>query len=399
MTDVYQKYKELKRLLPIYNDIDFSKVLAFDLAYSVYSQKKIKFTSVKWLFKRIYIRPAKTDCIFTIGEYGWRGDYQQILKFVSEKIEDRQVVELNKYKFSFSFLRSFIESLVLLKDIILSKECSIKAKIYLISKASFYLNSKEYILAFIENSECSRYVAFSSVHTIEALFTECTKSYGIVSMSLQHGVAHIHKGNVPIDMLSYENFNCDKQLCWGEYSKKEYEKYGIPENKLVVCGYPRDFIYKNRNIIKNNKAVVFLSRHAYHDVNLKVLKMIKKIQGFKFELKLHPSLNKSDYDAFCGDNLSIIENQTVSDILLRDWEYSLSVNTSAYYESLLSGIPSFVYEGSGYDGFAIVEGTGFTDLESLKKLITKGINRDMKKKLDYFLGSEKDHYRKEIINA
>ncbi|PMO71089.1 hypothetical protein [Vibrio splendidus] len=393
----YEKYKYYKNKLGYFDGIDMGNVLAFDLGVLAYFKKSISNIIIlaDFFSYKSFDEDLDCDSLFTIGEYGFRHDYLEILDVISSKVESKYVHNFYKKRhWKLPSLSVLIKSFSVCNKLIADVD-GIKYKLYILSKTVFYLSSLKALK--LRDINVNKYIAFSSVHTLEALLTNYFRTLGISTYTMQHGVAHIHTGNIPIDMLSYENFNADYQLCWGEYSKEQYESYGVGKEKLLVAGYPK--IHKKNIDIKINIAsknvLILLARKAFHKSNISLLDDIIGDSRYKVYLKPHPSLKRENYVNYLDDAVWLDNISVKNSIDLKDWSFSISINTSAYYESFLNGVVSFMYIDRYYEGHKIIPGTEFMNVSELTRKIETLNNktREYSQDLSYILGSNIDQYR------
>ncbi|NRB80976.1 MAG: hypothetical protein HRU38_20305 [Saccharospirillaceae bacterium] len=380
-----------------------ANVLAYDIGMVAYFGELISIKSILFdMFRYFDIKNDIDDkTLFTIGEYGFRQDYLEIMDMVSSGVVSKKKINFSKQNnFCIPKFSVILNAYSICKGLFNHLD-GIKHKVFIFNRTVFYLNSLNKIKKRKINIE--NYVAFSSVHTFEALLTNYFKSIGIKTYTLQHGVAHIHTGELPLDMLSYENFNADYQLCWGEYSKDQYFSYGINESALLVAGYPKKF-NKSRveNVVTDKmKIIIFLSRYKYQKSNFDILDGLMKCNEFDVYLKPHPSLNKEHYRSYIEQDKSYwIDDLSVSESLSKkDWGFSVSINTSAYYESFLNGVVSFMYIDDDYEGHKVISGTDFCFIQQLlEKSKSVDEKRDIyNEELNYILGFNINKY-KSILN-
>jgi hypothetical protein len=220
----------------------------------------------------------------------------------------------------------------------------------------------------------TKYLAFCGVLNVENLLTQFLQQKGIKTFSLQHGISFLYSKDVPIDSINYENFQSNILLCWGQYYIDEYYKYGIPSDKLIVAGYPKTV--KKIALDTTNKfksCLVLLARNQYDESNQKLLSILLNQYDFEFHLKLHPSLNYEDYTKFAKNNNMKIINRSiklVSCFTKNEYDFTIAVNTSSYYEALIHGKPCLRFYSEAFELMY-----GYDDIFSDNKGLEKALNK------------------------
>ena len=187
----------------------------------------------------------------------------------------------------------------------------------------------------------------------------------IPTIVIQHG-ATVHP-------TSFAPSFCNKVLAWGKTSKEDFERYGLPTDKIVITGSSRydQYIHLNQNStskekIKNstfenfgintNKKLFVLAtihNHFYKiastlDFNhLEIEKMyymtmnaIKKIPDSYLIIKLHPGDMRDDIplkikESLGIDNVSITKNYSIVDLIVSCDCFITGYSTSAVEAMIL----------------------------------------------------------------
>ncbi len=308
--------------------------------------------------------------LFSMGEYGVRKDYREILDFVRASTTESSLFDFSKANLKWSFsIRRILWSL---RTAFCIKKMTIKESLYIAAHICFYAS----VMDDLKRIDLSpkKYCAFSSVHPLEAIFVEYFKQRNIPTYSLQHGIYYIFKNTFIADSLAYKNFNADYHLCWGQYSKDEFVAYGIDSSKLVIAGYPRKIETVVKSVWDRKKCVVLLSRVIYHKENINLLVLLSQLaneKGVKFSLKLHPSLDFELYAELARKHgFDIVDKSVTMTELFKnnDYGWAISVNTSTYYEAYMSGLPTLRYTPVGaFDDPTSVYDNDFCTYEQLCK--------------------------------
>ncbi len=317
-----------------------------------------------------HLEKNQQPLLFSMGEYGRRKDYRELLDFVRASTAESSVFDFSEANIKCCFnIRRILWSLRVALRI---KRTSVKESLYIAAYLCYYASIIDELKR--KNLTPKKYCAFSSVHPLEAIFVDYFKQKNIPTYSLQHGIYYIFKNTFIADSLAYVNFNADYHLCWGQYSKDEFTAYGIESSKLVVAGYPRKIETVVKNVWDRKKCVVLLSRVIYHKENidlLVLLSLLAKEDGVKFSLKLHPSLDFELYSELAKKyGFDIIDKSITMTELFEnnDYGWAVSVNTSTYYEAYMNKLPTLRYTPVGaFDDPTSVYDNDFCTYEQLRK--------------------------------
>lgn len=415
---MFKKYKDCKKQLAnkqldlgFQKDIDLPRILAFDLIRICYNQYDLKVKHLFKLFLRYNLpKLPKGDLLISMGEYGQRKDYKEIYNYVLSQLDKSsaqiQEIDLNQLKLKvFLSLSNLYWSFKLTKDL----ELGFQGKIALYINICFQLNNLKALEKV--DYDFNKYLAFSSVHFTEAMFTSYFKTRGLKTFSLQHGLYELFHNKIPIDAILYENLISHKHLTWGNYTKDEFLKYGINPERIEVGGYPR-FCYHNlkfRELGKGGDILVFLSRKQFHNANLEALTVLAEVKNihpeYNFHLKLHPSLNTSEYSAIAKEtSMKLLDvSSSISDLISSmKYDISVSINTSAYYESYLLSIPGIRFKHKSYEvNDGINNWDVFSNVDDFleimnqlrKELKQNNFGYKIEQRLEYILGRGINNYK------
>lgn len=353
--ETYQLYTIAKKKFHFnYRGINVEDVLAIDLwqwsaeiflPYSLH-----RFTSS---MDMSFLKGKHSDHIafFDINREDHRKTYYNILNKISDVYENIDVSSSMKDKHRFSIKNILIASFFLPKTRIFTKIFSYRLRIC--SRVCYILNTIDDLYA-ARPANIKKLLSFSPIHTFDNLLCQYYKNTGTITFGLSHGTPFLYSKNIPIDCLNYENLNTDYCLVWGQMTKDEYVKFGIPESSVLVAGYPKQIT--RRSIRPHNpmkKCLVLLSRVAYDDSNRSLLDLLKKHSSqLDFHLKLHPSCNFDEYLSIAHTNgYTLIDRSTLLSSCMDNgsFDFAIAVNTSAYYEILAAGIPCLRFYDDVYD--------------------------------------------------
>lgn len=251
------------------------------------------------------------------------------------------------------------------------------------------------------------YVAMYSSHHLENLLTQWMKLHGIKTYGLNEGVLVHYTHNIPIDAVTYENFECDEMFTWGQFTKEQFIEAGIAPEKLRVGGYPhpQNGIIQMRVDNPLQKVVVLLARGSYDSANRALLDILAAYKGqvptADICLKMHPVSDIAGYTRFAkAHGMQVVpKEQTVNDCLSQEaFDLAIAVNTSAYYESLMKGVPCLRFCDGSFDlmpGCDDVFGdaTGFEQrMAWLRKSDASVYQQEVNEALQYALGYGINNY-------
>lgn len=409
MKTLFDKYQKIKKALKYdYESYPIENIMSIDIVSLVYNRRAFKLKELAWLFitQKIII-DSDNKVLFSIGPYK-RKDYYELLDFVRRDINSDSI-DFSKIKRSFKF--SLKNIFISFKHIFTKKiDLSFKSKLSLFSSMTYILN----IIDDLEKNKLSKnlqkFCSFCSTHNYEAILDYYFQKNAITTYTLQHGIYFI-MDSYPIDSIAYEHMPADKLLCWGQYTKNEFERYGISESRIAVAGYPRTTKKLNERKVDTLKVLVLFARVQYHQNNLKIIKLLKELSKsikIEVEFKLHPSLNYSTYENLAKENdFKMSEAKTIQELITtNDYALSIVYNSTAYYDSYINNCISLRYKDMDADNSIDVWNDSFSNIEELKSRIKffKEKNREQdfwdktEKKLEYILGFGINKY-KEFLDA
>ena len=176
------------------------------------------------------------------------------------------------------------------------------------------------------------------------------KYFSIDSVMLQHGRFQTSEiwnkfakylGQFPSPLLS------DKQIVWGNITKKYALSYNHNENNLIIGGSPRHDKFFNYNSPKSEKGIILLattgtmflssdscitsSQIKYDDYIREIYRIVKSLPGKKLVIKSHPSqiLKKFVKDLIneIDPSIELVEN-SINQELFNNCEMLITFNNS-----------------------------------------------------------------------
>lgn len=409
----FERYKHLKSQFDfIYKGIHLNRVLAFNLWSLANGQFKLSWKAHALALlavdvSKINLPSGNQTVLSTFGRYPTRKDHLEIYQSVLSKLNGEASYN-NTSKWTYKLAihpRILLKIYTYVKNELSKSSLSLKEKIGLIVLCMHYCNTLEELQK-LNLSKVKKYLCQCSVLDLENLFTQFMKQQGIPTYSLQEGMYSVFKINPPLDAIQYENFETDHLLCWGQFSIDEDESYGISENRLLLAGYPKNVtlqVLKTDN--KYQKCMILLARDSFRETNNALLKILASLSShYQFCLKLHPSCDYNYYSDFVSlHQMSIIaKEKTINECLNKEeYDFCIAVNTTAYYESLMRGLPCLRFWDKSFD---LTAGCNFDIFSTEKEFLdciallkNKSLieyQTDINATLKYAMGIGIDNYRK-----
>lgn len=419
----YHKYKRVKNQISYRykNHYPVEKILGIDLGILIFAKKK--FTVKSYLsyiikhtlpifFKTLNLNDLKVNepskTLFTMGTFK-RKDYYEIREDVKSRIKKTASFDFStqNHTYKLSFKNIYLAWTIINR----TKELGLLSRFRLASKMTFYLN----VIDDLEkiNPVFGKYCAFSSVHDYETLLTSYFQKKKIKTYSLQHGIYSVLHDNITLDMILYENFISDFHLCWGQYTKDEFAKYGIGKDALIVAGYPRKVSRPSiPSGLNKNECLLLLTSYMYHESNIKLLQIIKELisahePNLKVNIKIHPNSVREKYEEIAAEyqNWNIIpQEQTLTELFKSSkFGWAAAINSAAYYESYIYNIPCFRLTDPAFEDSVDINDDKFSNLNELKERLNvvpfedseklKTYFQEINDRLNYAIGINRDEYQ------
>ncbi len=351
-----------------------------------------------------------TPLIATFGYYPTRKDHRELMETMVERIGGNisyfDASKWNCHKVSLSLIniiRGLSTGILRMKGTGLS----LSDRLLLSAWISFYLNTID-ALSKVDFSNVKKFLCLANSLDLENLMTQYLKRKGVKTYSLMEGAYFIQDNELPITNIAFENLTSDIQLCWGQYSKDEFMKYGYPESRMEVVGYPKTV--KGKPMKRGNefkKGVVLLSQYIMETQNRNLIKILSNFSDrYEFNLKLHPSLDYSEYSRLASENgMKIIPhkmtlNECVDNVT---FDFAIAINSTTYYEALMRGLPCFrYYDGSytpmaGCDDEFSDQSSFFTQLDRFKAMPAEELQKKADMALEYAVGWGIDNYKNTFV--
>ena len=244
-------------------------------------------------------------------------------------------------------------------------DLNFKEKLLWASEYVYWANVLE-DLKNIDFSKTKKYLCMCHILSMENLLTQYFRKIGIETYSLQEGIYMVYKKNPVLGSIAYELFATDHLLCWGQYTKDQYIEYGRDASRINVVGYPKcKVLIPQKQNNQYRKCLIMLAGPIFGDVNKKLLSMLEPLKDeIEVTLKSHP-VNFEEMEAYAINHNFSIEprTRTITDCFENGvYDFCIAVNTTAYYEAWMAGIPCIRYYDERFDNFY-----GFEDLFSTKQ--------------------------------
>ena len=412
--NTYERYKALKSLYDyVYCGIHVNRVTTITLWNLAGSVNQSIWKSFLRLFCLLDVSQLKKfdekDFFVMKGRYN-RKDHTELLKVVLQRIGySDEIANAEKWHSIFCFHPVIIFRVYFYIFSVKHSKLTLLEKCVLANEYVYYCNT----IKAVKNNKfqnLKKFLCLVDTLEIENLLTQFFNLKGVQTFSLSEGVYFAFKDNIPFDVIGYENLTTNCKICWGEYSKNELLSTGVPSEKIVVGGFPKDVIQtniKHHNTFK--KCMVLLARDAFRESNMCLLNILSDCSNEQeIYLKLHPRCDLNYYQKYANDhNMKIVAfSKTINECLdQKEFDYAIAVNTTAYYEALMRGIPCFRLDDGKFNLMHGMNDT-FGTLEEFNDVYNKykNINLDEHQKqidnvLKYTIGFGIDNYREIILGA
>ncbi|WP_163716133.1 hypothetical protein [Mangrovibacterium lignilyticum] len=354
----FKRYQFVKSLFKScnYKDYNISQLLAEDIARITFKKKFPKAKSIYRYFliphPKFFIPYVNKRQILISNLFPERADYVSLTRSVKKEIGLPSVIFDYKSNKKVSIILNVKNIFTSAKEVIRNfKYLKITEILYYSASLTYYKNYLDGLHKFVEKEVLIKYfIAFNCARYPDNILTLFFNRLQIPTYGLQHGAFVPYRKKIEIDVLNYENITSDYFLCWGESTVKLLSQFGFSPNRCIIAGNPRykEVVLPN---VKNtyNSGLILLGRSVYHEGNILLLKLLskyKEILNVSFYVKLHPTLDSLFYGRLTSElKLEIVGKETTLKELFQSrlFDFAITYNTTAYYESMLWGIPAFRY--------------------------------------------------------
>lgn len=311
--------------------------------------------------KKVPETQSKTIITYLIN----RADYRNLSHATQGYYKGSEVIDLSSLpKIKFSLFNPFYTwHLFKALRIVFFRSVgnSMASKLNIVAIIVLIFNQIRLIEKAKRSGQIEQYICFNSSYKEESLLTMYFNKNKIETITLQHGIFCDFKLLIPFDYINFENRLAKKVLSWGQATFDYFKTNGIDSSELIMFGNPK---YKDVKIDKVYQTfkhcLVLLGRGLYIDTNNKLLQLLteynqKNNNNIVFYIKKHPFLLDEDHRQFADVSKNIIflgKEHSVEEILKSSLvDFSISVNTTAYYESLALGKPCLRWTESENEDF------------------------------------------------
>lgn len=351
------------------------------------------------VFKEFYISTQSIDLseVLISDQYSTlitylidRSDYRDLTLAAKELFENSEVINLTTLsKKNISPIGiTYIKHFWIATWIVLTRSIGkgITSKLFYIALTIKILNQ----ISVVEKTKITtikRYVCFNSAYKEEAVLTAYFNKRNIETITLQHGVFCNFKLSIPFDIINHENLTANKLLCWGQSTIDYMQDKGMDKSRFILAG---NLKYKKIDLGHINqrfgRCLVLLGRSNYIETNNKLLESltefnIKTDNSITFYVKKHPFLMDQDHKQYANITNNMIflgREHSVQEVLESDLvDFSIAVNTTAYYESLALGKPCFRWTESENEDFYGMDDK-FRTIEEFENLIKVSKEKDQR---------------------
>ncbi|NDW19158.1 hypothetical protein D0T53_09565 [Dysgonomonas sp. 216] len=407
---LYKRYKTLKdKLNYSYKGYNLQKLVPGYLNYIFADENP----SARDVFKQFYLSTQSSDFhkIFesehdTVITYLInRSDYKELAEAAKNDYADVEVIDLSELPVTKFFVLNFFYLKHLIKAfrvvVFRSAGETLMTKLFLVALLTKLFNQIRFVEKY-KTPQIKHYICFNSAYKDESLLTEYFNKRKIETISLQHGIFCDFKLFLPFDYINFDNFISQKLLCWGQSTIDYLTSKGIDHKRLILFGNPK---YKDIRISENKinqsftRCLVLLGRGIYTETNDRLLKLLneynekQKDNKILFYLKKHPFLLDSDHKQFANVKNRMIflgKEHSVQELLNSDLvDFTIAVNTTAYYESLALGKISLRWTEMENEEFYGMDDKFYdmesfeTKLEIFKQAPKEDITQDITKVIGY----------------
>ncbi|MBE5215357.1 hypothetical protein IG605_012970 [Pectobacterium quasiaquaticum] len=378
MYNIFSENK--KKLQHFYKGYDLASILSFDIAFLSYGNSYSLLKEIIKIFLVRDIRPPliNSNVFFSMGPYGERKDYYEILDYVMSQVGVKDYFNIGgcKYKPGFS-VTGFLFSI---KYVFFKKlNLSFKSRLLLFSRMQHYYNTIDYLIKNKSDFKYDKYCGFCTAHPYECILNNYFRLRNIETYTLQHGL-YVFSDSPQMDVIAFDNMVSDYVLCWGEYTANEFLKSGLSAEKIKISGYPRYTKKLKPYKIPGPYRIIFLcARRVYDETNKKIMEIIGSIKSemnISVSIKIHPSLDKQKYKDLCEClSFDFYDEGTVSEALSSGgYDIVVTYNSSAYFDAYIGNRVALKYVDKMNDIFIDITDDNFSNSDELNEAINRVIS-------------------------
>lgn len=411
----YLRYKEIKHNINIsYHGINMADACAVDLINAIVVKSEESWYHVACaLLQRVNLKPLRQSFlqyqnVFTYGTIG-RKDHEELSHAIANSVEKGGWVRLEYiYRINRIISRGLYFWLKVRKLPI-----SFVNRAYLSAKMAGYSCvvdelEKEFKGIVLERKQ---FIPFCAPICHEALFTLFFRKMGVRTYCTFHGMFGRYLHKIANDVVNGENIHTDYILAFGETPRQDLiTDFCINAERIKVAGNPK-YPYHPIQIKNTYTSALILGGIGLYDNELRELlievEKVGKKSNITFSLKPHPRSNIQNDGIWRQlKHVRLLDkSQTVQSLFLsNEFDFAITHNTTAYYESFIYGLKAFRWaknENLDFEGLD----DRFVDGQQLLKQISRAsetpteiLSQEAEELLKRVLGYGINNYN-QIING
>ena len=342
-------------------------------------------------FKPILDEKIKSEFVFFFDDTH-RADKIQIFNSIIKSFREKKSFSIIENFQKFTFFR-FDKIKNIIKKIYLT--CNFISNYRLLNKINFqeklrlalillkcFNDYKE--LKNLKFNQKSKLFFFNHHYYFQNMVCQIADTKNITTFSCDHSIPQFQKVEYPrmFDGNMY-SMGAKYHLCWGEYSKNNYENLlGNKKTKYLEACHPlRNYYQAEMKILEQENyshIIVLLAQKKHFKENYDLINLVKKFtkqKKFTYTIKLHPSDNDKNYHNIeLHDKLlkEVINQEKFISDLFNPNSICVFFRSSGYFELVSKGVPTykFIEEQDKYVGVS-----SFNTLEKLESFIDDKVKR------------------------
>ena len=250
---------------------------------------------------------GKGRMILFYGLFNWRKDHYSVFKKFSSKFDFATVAYPKPIEKKIQVLRGLQYLIMMLVWIMQALLCGygIKKSFVMLRTLVICNRIDDFVEKLLSNDE-TLFVTYYDASPDEAYCVQKAKIHGKVTATLQHGIFCRKERQKALSdtAFEYSESNSDYYLGWNQYTKDEWSRIGLDENKFIMAGIPRyiDHHFKTYNTNNCSQKKIFgvmLNNSSFDLHNKSLIKManlIAESYNIKYVVRYHPELIPNSYD-------------------------------------------------------------------------------------------------------
>lgn len=214
----------------------------------------------------------------------------------------------------------------------------------------------------------TRVVTFCDAAPHDNLIAQLAGLSGALTVTLQHGQYRLLDArNMSSDAEAYANFVSDRILCWGEATCREFERFGISRDRMVVTGWIRNWDQISQSDTLNGTFGVMLNGGSGAGSNINLLRaanQLSKNLGLRFVVRLHPQDSAAQYRTIVNSSCVSI-GVMPADQYLAVVDFSVAHMSGAAIEMLECNSPVYILDDGHLADVFRLPGLSFNGVEEL----------------------------------